>query len=362
VSRLFVLCLVATACGKRDQPEAKPEPPPRRVIEPPAKGVRALPPHAIRVEGIGPFKLGETVSKLLDQLPSGPRITNFSIPGLVHRDILRAEEDAILIGAEPQGKATFVAVVRGDIARTEANIHVGSTREELVRALGTPLDDPDRAQDPHIVIPTSLKNMHALTDNGQIVAIVIATEEHGKELIGETACTRPRADREKHEFGACLTGTGEIVHYEGDELSIIGKDSVKPLATVPGLVFAAALRNPSDGRDDIVAIKRASDGQTKTWSMTVFHFSGDKPVRLVDAAQVFQISAANAKWIGADLRDVDIYPELVGRADTIEVGGLLTTRVDGKIRDIVVISAVPVQRRRVKGTLREDAGTSDLQR
>ena len=359
--RLLVLSLVAIACGKRDQPEAKPEPPPRRVIEPPAKGVRALPPHAIRAEGIGPFKLGETVSKLLDQLPSGPRITNFSIPGLVHRDILRAEDDAILIGAEPQGKATFVAVVRGDIARTEANIHVGSTRDELVRALGPSLDDPDRAQDPHVIVPGLLKNMHALVDNDQVAAIVIATEDRSKELIGETACARPKADRQKHEFGACLTGTGEIIHYEGDELSIIGKDSVKPLATVPGLVFAAALRNPADGRDDIIAIKRVNDGQTETWSLFVFHFT-DKLIRLVDGAQVFQISAANAKWIGAELRDVDIYPEVVGHADTIDVGGLLTTRAGDKIRDIVVISAVPVQRKRVKGTPREDAGTSDVQR
>ena len=357
----LVLLLVLAACGKREEPELKRElGTPRRVIEPPpAKELVAQPPHAIRADGVGPYKLGEPAARLLDQLPSGPRITQFRIPDVVHRDILRAEEDAILIGAEPQGRATFVAVVRPDIARTENGIHVGSSRGELVKALGPPLDDPDRAQDPHIVIASGLKNLHNLIENGAITAMVVAAEDRTKEIIGETACTRPKGDRDLQKFGACLTGAGEVVRYTSDEIQVYAKDTDKLMdrKNVPGLVFAAAVRNSSDGRDDLVAVSRSVDSSSKSWSVAVFRVVDNKLAKLADQ-QVFQLTGVNARWIGANVHDVDIYVELVGRGDTIEVGGLLATRIGGKIRDIVVISPVTVSRRRAKAA-GPDAGTSD---
>src|SRR5690606_9771152 len=153
------------SCSDGDKPEPRREPErPRRVIEPPSRGVRALPPHAIRPDGIGPYKLGASAADLLDQLPSGPRIRQFTIPGIAHRDMLRGENDAILIGTEPQGKATFVAVVRGEIARTESGIQVGSTREEVAAALGPPLETHERARDPRVVIPSKLDNAHLVFD------------------------------------------------------------------------------------------------------------------------------------------------------------------------------------------------------
>lgn len=359
-SSLAVLVLLA-ACGKRDEPEQKREPnPPRRVIEPlPTQGVRALPPHAIRADGVGPFKLGEPAARLLDQLPSGPRITQFMLP-IAQRDILRAEDDAILIGAEPQGKATFVAVLRPEIARTEGGIHVGSSRQELMKSLGGPLDDPDRAQDPRIVIPSGLKNLHCLIENGEITAMVIASEERSKEVIGETACTRPKGDRDLQKLGACLTGAGEIVRYTSDEIQVYAKDTDKLLdrKPVPDLVFAAAVRNPSDGRDDIVTVARTIDSQIKMWSVAVFRIVDNKLMKIVPDTPVFTLTAINARWIGVDLRDVDIYVEVTGRGDTIEVGGLLTAREGDKIRDIVVIPPKPVSRKRTKAP-GQDAGTTE---
>ena len=147
-----------------------------RVVEPPPPGVRALPPHKIRNDGVGPYRLGATLAELLDQLPSGPRIAQFNIPGIVHRDLLRAEDDAILIGGEPQGRASFVAVVGGDVARTESGIHVGSTRNELVGALGLPVDDPERASDPRVVRPSNMKNLRAVIKDDRIVALVVSED------------------------------------------------------------------------------------------------------------------------------------------------------------------------------------------
>jgi hypothetical protein len=308
------------------------------------------------------------VSELLDQLPSGPRITQLTIPGIVHRDLLRAEEDAILIGAEPQGKSTFVAVVRGDIARTEAGIHVGSTREELAKALGAPLEELDRARDPRLVVPTNMKNMRAVFDDNQIAAIVVVAEADRptplKVDAPEPPCTRPASDATKNRFGICLTTAGELVRAQNDELLLVTRDGEKPITSLPirGLVYAAALRNPLDNRDDLIAITRSGDAQSRTWSLAAYRIADGKLVRTIEPQQLYQLNAGNARWIGAELDSLDLYLELTSRSDSIEVGGLLTTRTDeGKIRDIVVIAPVSVARRRAKAPVHEpiDAGTAE---
>ena len=366
IRAFLLLAVVSLGCSDREPPIKKKEPErPRRVIEPPPRGVRALPPHAIRADGVGPYKLGASAAELLDQLPSGPRIRQFTIPGIVHRDMLRGDDDAILIGTEPQGKAKFVAVVRGEIARTEAGIQVGSTREELEHSLGAPIEELDRARDPRLMIPSKLDNAHVVIENDRIAAIVLtpAVERLKEPVSTDHPCTRPAGDRAKRVFGACLTATGELVRAGDDELSVLGKDAEKVVTRlpIPGLVFGAALRNPIDGRDDLVAITRSDDGQTRTWTLTAYRLIDGKLMRVIGPTAPYQITAASARWIGAELEGVEIMFELVSKPDAIEVGGLLTTRIGAKIEDIVVISPVPVPRGKVKGPAPEpaDAGLPD---
>jgi hypothetical protein len=361
VKRLAVL-LALVACSDHGKPEVKRDPErARHVVEPPPPGVRALPPHAIRNDGVGPYRLGATLAELLDQLPSGPRIAQFNIPGIVHRDLLRAEDDAILIGGEPQGRASFVAVVGGEVARTESGIHVGSTQAELVTALGAPIDDPERASDPRIVRPSSMKNLRALIKDDRVVALVV-TPDNGSAPVeaGSGECQRPAADPDKpHSFGACLGAGGEVVSYDGGEITVTSRDKTAH-APVAGLVFAAPLR-ADGGRDELIAISRTDEPQTRTWAIEAYRLEGNLLRHSLERTQLYQLTAANARWIGAELRDLDLYLELTSHPDSIEVGGLLTTGEGDKIRDIVVISPVPVARRHPKAVPSEpvDAGTSD---
>jgi hypothetical protein len=146
----------------------------------------------------------------------------------------------------------------------------------------------------------------------------------------------------------------------------VGRDGEKPITSLPirGLVYAAALRNPLDNRDDLIAITRSGDAQSRTWSLSAYRLADGKLVRTIDPqqGQLYQLNAGNARWIGAELDSLDLYLELTSRSDLIEVGGLLTTRTeDGKIRDIVVIAPVSVARRRAKAPVHEpiDAGTAE---
>src|SRR5215813_1239975 len=119
-SRVLIAGLTALAiagCGNRRRENREP---PRdakrapRVIEPSTDRVGPLPPYSIKAEGVGPYKLGERLSDLLEKLPSGPQIVLFEIPGVVHRNVIRAEDDAVLVGGEQASTASFVAVVGGD--------------------------------------------------------------------------------------------------------------------------------------------------------------------------------------------------------------------------------------------------------
>ncbi|HET9621519.1 MAG TPA: hypothetical protein VFP84_09145 [Kofleriaceae bacterium] len=368
-------CLIAAcalvACGNR-HPENHEAPrdarQTRRVIEPSSDRVGPLPPYAIRADGIGPYKLGEKLSDLLEQLASGPRLELFEISGVVHRNVIRAEEDTVLVGGEQSSTASFVAVVGPEVARTESGVHVGSTRDELIAKLGAPIDDHERARDPRLVVPGSLPNLRAVISDDRVVAIVVAAAAPAASAASRaTECERPAAAGKA--MGACMTPAGELLEVGADDVVIRAATSERVLATppkFPGLVFAAPLRGP-DGRDELVVITRNDEPTLRSWWITAFHFEGPRLVRTVDATQLYQLSNANARWIGADLHDIDLYLDLTSRPDGIDVGGLLTTPAAAKpgnaaaatkIRDVVVISPASVTRRRAKPAPSEatDAG------
>lgn len=353
-------------CSDRDRTQ-RADPPrdperQRRVIEPPVGTVRALPPHAIRAGSVGPYKLGDKLSDLLEQLPSGPRMALFDIPGVVHRSLIRAEDGTVLIGGEPASTATYLAVVGSEVARTESGIHVGSTRDELVRTLGPLVVELDRARDPRVVMASGLPTARMVLDGDRISAIVIAGD--GSALLpartrqdaaptGEPGCPRPAST--ETAFGTCLTGTGELATIVDGELNLRAPDSDKVIAAarIPGvLVFAAPLR-ALDGKDELVAVTQTNEATLRTWLLLTYRYEAGKLTRTADP--LYQLSSANARWIGADLHEVELYLELTSRAEAIEVGGLLTTRPDSPTggpashtRDVVVISPVSVARRRTK--------------
>ena len=353
------------ACGNRQRENHEPPRDARRVprvIEPSTDRVGSLPPDAIRAEGGGPYKLGEKPSVLLERLPAGPQIALFAIPGVVHRSGIRAEDGAILVGGEQASTASFIAIVGPDVARAEGRIHVGSTRDELIAALGPPVEDPERAHDPRLIAPSTLPNLRVVLDGDRVTAIVVT----GVAAPSRQTYDCPRPAGTERMVGACLTGAGELIETSasGDEVVIRTADGERTLAAppkFPGLVFAAPLRNAAEGRDELVVVTRTDEAATRSWWIAAYRFEGTRLVRTVDAAQVYQLSSANARWIGSDLHDVELYLELTSRADGIEVGGVLATHSASRgksIADVVVISPAQVARhRKTAAAEASDAGS-----
>jgi hypothetical protein len=165
-------------------------------------------------------------------------------------------------------------------------------------------------------------------------------------------------------IGACLTAAGELIEV-GDDIVIRSADGERTLAPplrLSGLVFAAPLRSAAEARDELVVVTRSDEPASRTWWLAAYRLEGARLVRVVEATPLYQLSSANARWIGADLRDVELYLELISRTDAIEVGGLLTTpgapRATTKIRDVVVIATTSVPRKRGKSAQAEPADAS----
>jgi hypothetical protein len=354
-AKLLTLALLLSAGCSGDDPKPQvrtTEPqPPRRVIAPPGgTTVRSLPPYAIRADGVGPYRLGEKVSAVMAQLPSGPRIARFEIPSVVRTSLIRAEEDAILIGGETTSTAAFVAVVGAEVARTDSNVHVGSSVEDLVRALGPLFEDPDHARDPRLVVPTAMRNARVALDGERIAAIVLANDAPPVKLgpQPEPPCKRPEPPSKK-QLGICLSNAGELVEVEDDELVVHPSDSERVIYALraPGLVFAAPLRNPSEGRDELAVVTRIDEPHRRTWMLAAYRLEGTRMVRTVEE-ELYTLTPMQSRWIGADLRDVELYIELASGPEAIEVGGLLTTRAGERVRDVALLSPKVVARRHHK--------------
>jgi len=372
-----LVALGLAGCDREPTKRERPRDPQRerRVIEPPVGNVRPLPPHAIRADGVGPYRIGERLSSLLQQLPSGPRLAVFEIPGLLHRSLIRAENNTVLVGGEPGSTATFVAVVGPEVARTESGIRVGSTKGEVESALGPVTSTLDAAHDPRVIVPSTMPNARIILHEDRVAAIVVSADSGtparaaAPREVASPACPRPTPVEggRVRGFGACLTGTGELVEVVDNEVTVRAAETGRAIAAfrIPyQVVFVAPLRAP-DGRDELVVVTQVVEAQQRRWSLMSYRFDTGK-IAKTEPALLYQLTSSNARWIGADLDEVELYLELFSHADSIEVGGLLTTRpAQGPWRDVVVISPLPVPRRSGKSAPSEgvdagtDAGTPD---
>lgn len=163
----------------------------RRVFRPPPDHLRAVPPHAIHVTGVGPYELGMPLQKILDLLPGGPRVVVAQIDDVLDYDVVRADDEAVIVGSarsRPRG-VVFVSVLDERIARTEHGIGVGTPLARLREVLGKPAHHPSLAMDPRMVVFGQLPNTRFVLarrgDKRTVAAVTVlrSDPEHAAKLV-----------------------------------------------------------------------------------------------------------------------------------------------------------------------------------
>ena len=373
ISSLLVLAAALAACSgdSGGAPPSHDAGRTRRVIEPPSGKVRPLPPHAIDPGGIGPYRLAVTQSEVLAALSGIPRIATLSIEDVVDVSVVRAEDDAILVGGRPGEPISFIAALARGIARTESGLGVGATREELA-ALGPELVEPRAARDPRVVVPAAMPGTRFLLENDAVVAILLrggeapapAGDGGVPEVAAPPGCAAAMPASETdvvaaagldgvvRMVSACLTSSGkEAIVTAGDLLVVVDTDGskVRRLAReeLRGLVWAGTLRGDGD-RDDLVAITERRTGDEMVLSLHVFRLDGGKLSRLVAGEDVYRITETKAQWIGARVEDLRLLLTVDVRPDGYEVKGVLLhlAGIDRAARDVAPLLPVRVRKRR----------------
>jgi hypothetical protein len=358
------------ACRDREPPPptlVRDAAPARRVIVPAVGDVRPLPPHAIRADGVGPYRLGAALDGVLAQLPSGPRVALLDLQGVVDVSVVRAEDDGVLVGGESVGgSAIYIAVVRSDVARTESGVGVGSTRGELATAMGAPLVDPRIARDPELAAFAALPGARFVLRGDRVSAVLLRRREpgdpaaapHGHDAAVECGA-RPRPEAALAAAGLrgaapsmvplCMGAGGEVALVSDGAVTVVAGDGdrTRRLGSldVRGVRFAAPVR--VDGRDELVVVAERTSDVDRVITVGLYRLEGGKLVRSVEQ-DAYRIAAASAGWIGARLGNLDALLEVEGRADALYVTGAFVHRQDegGAVRDVAPLEVVRIPRRR----------------
>jgi hypothetical protein len=357
-----------------------------RVFQAPAGVVRAVPPHRIQPNGIGPYRLGAEFKAILSTLPHGPRVEVIQIDRVVGYRLVRVAGDAILVGIGPGGKASMVAALDPEIAKTEDGWGVGSEIDTLREALG-----PERtiagARDPDLVELARLPNARVVVRGHRVAAIVVGPEGADDRpdlgpadaLSGgatsrpasgagrprapappppDSGCTvasalealasepvvataRARESRKAAVYYGCFTGEdAEAVVADEDQLVLVtgepGKLRKGATMSVPGLVFAGVSDVDGDGHHDLIAVSESRSGETLGMRIEVVRADGGRLVSTADE-EVYRVTSDAAVPV-AKLKDIELLIEARVDGDALEVGGYFLQWDGDEVRSIAPLA------------------------
>lgn len=356
------------ACSGRDSSSTPSRydagPPPRRVIGAPPRHVRALPPHAIGREGVGPYKLGVSMSQILSALPLGPRMALLQIPGVLDYTVVR--DEGLLVGGERQGPATFIAIVRQSIARTEDGVGVTSTAASVEELVGPTLASPAVARDPALWVGSKLPNARFVMGEGRVIGVLLtaagssATPAAQVAADGDAGVSAPRCERSATAgdfagaatgvtFAAACLGGADGVGVAGELVVVaarsVGDARARRLATteVRGLRWAAPVEIDR-GRDEVVAVAETRDGDVRVFTVVALRLEGGKLVRVAES-DVYRLDEQRAAWIGATLDELALHLEVRFDGDVLVAGGVLVHQGRSGNRELAPLLPVSVRRR-----------------
>jgi len=358
---LVMASLLAAACSSDGKPPVKDAGPTRRVPEPSATAVRAVPPHEIHAEGVGPYLLGAPLRNILARLPHGPRVELLQIEGIADYSLVRTESGKIVIGVQKPTGVTFVSILGAEIAQTEQGLGVGALVEDLIAKHGTLAPTRSHAADPRIVRTAALPGVRFVTLRDRVLAVVVERPSPAQPERAASPCGELR-EREAEVLEVARLGQGARVSYgcfsgsgpealvsEDRRVVVVGKagDKLRRMAStsVTGLVFAAAIEIDGDDRDEIVMTTLARTETAEHVTVEVFRVEGARLVPLA-SERVYGIEERAASWVGAKLSDLEFLLEIDGRGGVLTVSGLFLHEGFAWAKEVVPLAPFPIVVRR----------------
>lgn len=365
----LIAAAVAAGCSNRGRPELgddggiKP-----RVFKPPPSRVRAVPPHNIHPDGIGPYKLDAKLGDVLNLLPHGPRVELFRIDGLADYSLVRSENGALVVGVERGKGVTFAAALEPVVARTAGGSEVGTPRDKLVEELGPPPTTPLAIRDPRLVRAAGLPEALFWIEDDKVAAVLVdrvgkrsRPPEGARIDAGAAPTCRPLAPELENEvLATARLGTAATIKVlcEGAELRaavVTWGDRWVWLAVAggklrrvsAGTLTSLSLAAPAiiDNTPVLVAVdeKRSSDQLRVTLELVRV----DKQPVTVERETLYQLSPEILRLAGGTIAESAIAVELELGEQSMTARGLYAQRrSSGEIAVIAPLDPVFVELRK----------------
>ncbi|MFH0903550.1 MAG: hypothetical protein V2A73_23215 [Pseudomonadota bacterium] len=354
---------------------------PRRWGKPPANEARAYPPHAIRSDGVGPYRINMQLSEVLHLLPEGPHVELLQLGRLADWRVVWVESGHLLIGADQRNRVSFIAVLAADVARTGDGMGVGTTGAELLKTLGKERELSGATWDRRVYELDAIPNVLFVTaespttpdEAAEVGAVVVLRDDvlaygktsgmlRGGEKVSSGETNEGLVARKSCRSGGTLAnarqeiasvlrgrptapqrteslpdGGGQLVRFgcfsgSTPEAVVLGKGELALIADDRGRLrrlhrvavegdSLAVVDVDEDGRDEIVVSKRRARAEELAFSVRAFRYELGRLVEIVNA-RPFVVSAAAAAAAGVTPTEVDVAVGIRPVGGAIVVGGL----------------------------------------
>jgi hypothetical protein len=378
-----MIILLIAGCGNKAaeiQPDASP--PPQRPINPPSDKIHVYPPHAIRSDGVGPYRLDaplEDVMQLAD-----PGLEFLELPGGARWRVVRAEDGKLIIGADGRNRVAFIGVLAGAVARTPKGNQVGSSFAQLAAELGPPVRERRIATRRSVTfdkLPNVRFFSEAPVDDAAAAATAADAKVAGVLVVRSGAVAegqdRPRAPAPAGLVGppspcvdggplrgvaadellsavragkgprsapaviryGCISGSGpEALVLVAGELSLVsglpGKLHRLWSVTVPEAEAVGAVDVDGDGHDEVVTLGVVRSGQEIAAQVRVFAWEAGKLAGRASA----RVIAFDTVTTAGEATQVELWPEVHAEGGALVVGGEVAVRGAGNL----LITLAPV--------------------
>ena len=321
-----------------------------RQFTPPPGEVRSMPPHDVREEGVGPYKVGMPLQEALSSLEGGPRIELWRAEGLSEYRLVRTENGAMVLGADRAGSTRFISVLDPSIIESPDGVVLGANLDRLMKSLNTK-ESKRFVSDPALVTLTSLPALRLFVENDKVIAALhlgatpLAENEVKNCIEGtkikniEKQIVKQFSNKKDLSLAqGCLEKNPIWVVTLKGQVAIFSVDGGKVKKVVnsyiPGLTRAGVIDIDNDGKDEICFIKAKNNNDEKAIDVAIAKLEG-RTLETVISRKVVRLNQSSLKLLGVDLAQSKLLAEVGFKGKELIARAILVDLRNKQIRGVI---------------------------
>ena len=324
-----------------------------RQFTPPPGVVRSMPPHDVRDEGVGPYKIGMPLQEALSSLEGGPRIELWRAEGLSEYRLVRAENGAVVLGADRSGTTKFISLLDPSIIETPEGDVLGAKIGDLKKSLES--EESKRfVADPEWVTLKALPALKLFVNNGVVMAALHIGATPGAEVEERKCADHIDSESIEKQIGKLLGARKVELLEQGclgkkpiwvaslkDQVAIFSIEGAKVKKSVnsyiPGLKRAGLIDVDNDGKDEICFIKTKTKKDEKSIDVAIAKYE-NRALQTFIRRKLVTLDQSSLNLLGVDLAQSRLLAEVGFKGKELVARTVLVHMNKREVRDIIPVA------------------------